>query len=180
MQQPSLEEFRKLAGQSGLVPVYREIIADLDTPLTIFAKVAGGKSHAFLLESLEGGEEWGRYSFIGLDPLVTMESVGKEITIRWPGKKEEQKGDPIEALKQLLASFNACNTDYLPRFFGGAVGFMGYDMVRFMERLPDLTPRLQAFPDSSLMVPSTVLIYDNLKQTLAIVHCVRIDAGLPA
>ncbi|MEJ2690983.1 MAG: chorismate-binding protein, partial [Deltaproteobacteria bacterium] len=179
MQQPSLEEFRKLAGQSGLVPVYREIIADLDTPLTIFAKVAGGKSHAFLLESLEGGEEWGRYSFIGLDPLVTMESVGEEITIQWPEKKEKRKGDPIDALKQLLSSFRACNTDYLPRFFGGAVGFMGYDMVRFMERLPELTPRLQLFPDSSLMVPSIVLIYDNLKQTLAIVHCVQIDASIP-
>lgn len=178
MQQPSFEEFRRLADKSGLVPVYREIIADLDTPLTIFDKVAGGKSHAFLLESLEGGEEWGRYSFIGLDPLVTMESVGEQISIRWPDKKEQQQGDPIAALKQLLASFNACNTDYLPRFFGGAVGFMGYDMVRFMERLPELTPRLQSFPDSSLMVPSTVLIYDNLKQTLAIVHCVRIEPGL--
>ena len=178
MQQPSLEEFRRLAGESGLVPVYREIIADLDTPLTIFAKVAGSKSHAFLLESLEGGEEWGRYSFVGLDPLVTMESVGERITIRWPESNEVQQGDPIEALKQLLVSFNACNTDYLPRFFGGAVGFMGYDMVRFMERLPELSPRLESFPDSSLMVPSTVLIYDNLKQTLAIVHCVRVEPGL--
>jgi len=174
MHQPTLEEFRKLAENAGLVPVYREIIADLDTPLTIFSKVADGKSHAFLLESLEGGEEWGRYSFIGMDPLVTMESTGEQIVIAWPERREELQGDPVDALKRLLASFRACNTDFLPRFFGGAVGFMGYDMVRFMEKLPELTPKSEIFPDSSFMVPRLVLIHDNLRQTLAIVYCVHV------
>ena len=77
MHQPALEDFKKLAETAGLIPVCREIVADLDTPLTVFAKVAGDESHAFLFESLEGGEKWGRYSFIGLDPLLTFESQGE-------------------------------------------------------------------------------------------------------
>jgi len=161
------------------VPVYREIIADLDTPLTIFAKVAGNDSHAFLFESLEGGEKWGRYSFIGFDPLLVFSSQGEKITLSEGGKSRELSGDPLRELEQLLASFNACVDDpSLPRFFGGAVGFLGYDMVRFMERLPADNPPLEGFPDSSFMVPGMVLIYDNLKQTLTIVNCVRVAEGM--
>lgn len=180
MLRPSLREFEQLAADASLVPVFREIVADLDTPLTIFAKVAGGESHAFLFESLEGGEKWGRYSFIGLDPLVTLESRGQCTVIDWGhGETTEQHGDPLAALKELLLSFNACTPDsagapgLLPRFFGGAVGFLGYDMVRFLERLPERNPPLTSFPDSAFMVPRIVLIYDNLHQTLTVVNLVR-------
>ena len=179
MFRPSLQEFAHLAADAGLVPIYREIVADLDTPLTIFAKVAGGESHAFLFESLEGGEKWGRYSFIGIDPIVTFASRGNQVTIIREGAVEEQEGDPLEALQTLLKSFNACNSEMacepelLPRFFGGAVGFLGYDMVRFMERLPECNPPLAQFPDSSFMVPRTVLIYDNLRQLLTVVNLVQ-------
>lgn len=178
MHQPTFDEFSKLAGRFGLVPVYREVIADLDTPLTIFAKVAGGESHAFLFESLEGGEKWGRYSFIGFDPLITFESRGTAITVCRNGVSEGQTGDPLAALEALLASLNACSSDaYLPRFFGGAVGFLGYDMVRFMERLPEHNPPLADFPDSAFMVPRLVLIYDNLRQALTVVNCVEVTPG---
>ena len=179
MFRPSLQQFAHLAADAGLVPIYREIVADLDTPLTIFAKVAGGESHAFLFESLEGGEKWGRYSFIGIDPIVTFASRGNQVTIIREGAVEEQEGDPLEALQTLLKSFNACNSEMacdpelLPRFFGGAVGFLGYDMVRFMERLPECNPPLAQFPDSSFMVPRTVLIYDNLRQLLTVVNLVQ-------
>ena len=179
MFRPSLQEFEHLAVDAGLVPIYREIVADLDTPLTIFAKVAGGEAHAFLFESLEGGEKWGRYSFIGFDPMVTFASRGARITITREGRVEEQDGDPLAALQSLLKSFNACNSEMacdpelLPRFFGGAVGFLGYDMVRFMERLPESNPPLAQFPDSSFMVPRTVLIYDNLRQLLTVVNLVQ-------
>jgi len=173
MHQPGIDQFRELAASAGLIPVCREIIADMDTPLTVFAKVAGGESHAFLFESLQGGEKWGRYSFIGLDPIATFESRGERITLRRGGETVEQDGNPIEALQALLASFSPClAAEYLPRFFGGAVGYMGYDMVRFMERLPEKNPPLADFPDSLLMIPRTVLIYDSLKQTLTIVECV--------
>jgi anthranilate synthase component I len=180
MQQLSLDKFEKLAQGAGLVPVFREIVADLDTPLTIFAKIAGDHPHAFLFESLEGGEKWGRFSFVGLEPLATFASRGSEITIARGGTiTREDREDPLAALKELLASFRPCNTDYLPRFFGGAVGFLGYDMVRFMERVPADNPPLADFPDSFFMVPRQVLIYDNLRQTLTIVDSVEIDPDQP-
>jgi len=177
MMKPEMSEFRRLAAQAGLVPVCREIVADLDTPLTAFAKVALGRSHAFLLESLQGGEKWGRYSFIGFEPLATLVSRGEQVEVRRAAATDRFTADPIEALKTLIASFNPCDTGYLPRFFGGAVGFMGYDMVRFMERLPVVNPPLADFPDSSLMVPRVVLICDSIKQTIAIVNCV-VTAGV--
>ncbi len=177
MHQPGLPQFKELAASAGLVPVYREIIADLDTPLTVFAKVAGDESHAFLFESLEGGEKWGRYSFIGLDPMVLFESCGERVTLRRGDTETSREGNPLTILEELLASFAPCSADYLPRFFGGAVGYLGYDMVRFMERLPAKNPPLAGFPDSLFMVPRTVLIYDNLRQTLTVVDCVEVGEG---
>ena len=169
---PELSDFCGLAAKAGLVPVCREIVADLDTPLTAFAKVALGRRHAFLLESLQGGEKWGRYSFIGFEPLATFVSRGDRVEIKRAAGTDSFTSDPIEALKALLSSFNPCDTGYLPRFFGGAVGFMGYDMVRFMERLPAINPPLPEFPDSSFMVPKIVLVCDSIRQTISIVNCV--------
>lgn len=187
MFRPALHDFERLAVDAGLVPIFREIVADLDTPLTIFAKVAGEESHAFLFESLEGGEKWGRYSFIGFDPIVTFASRGTQITITREDEVAEQQGDPLEVLQDLLQSFKACNaracdSELLPRFFGGAVGFLGYDMVRFMERLPESNLPLARFPESAFMVPRMVLIYDNLRQLLTVVNLVQTDGvrDLPA
>jgi len=176
---PGLEVFQNLQGHVGLVPVYRKIIADLDTPLTLFAKVADNQSHVFLFESMEGGEKWGRYSFIGFDPLVTFSSKGNAIdicTIRESGKEHvKYSGDPLKALKELVEGFAAAEVDGdLPRFCGGAVGFLGYDMVRFMEELPDEKPPL-AFPDSSFMVPKMVLVHDSFRQTVTVVCWVRLE-----
>ncbi len=164
MYQPLFETFNAQARTANLIPVYREIVADLDTPLTIFAKVAATDSHAFLLESLEGGEKWGRYSFIGLDPILTLESRGDHTRVSQKDKDEELMGDPLSLLKNLLSSFRTSPDGELPRFFGGAVGFMGYDLVRFLERLPDFHPLSTQFPDSSFMIPRLVLIYDNLSE----------------
>ncbi len=167
-----------MASGSGLVPVSREILADLDTPLTIFAKVAGSESHAFLFESLEGGEKWGRYSFIGLDPILTFESRGEDVRICRGNSIKKMKGNPLFELQKLLKAFKPSRIgDLLPRFYGGAVGFMGYDMVRFMEKLPDYHESLSQFPDSAFMIPRIVLIYDSLKQTLTIVNCVEISGA---
>ncbi len=163
--------------QSGLVPIHRTIIADLDTPLTIFAKVAGQEQHAFLFESMEGGEKWGRYSFIGLDPLLTFESVKDIVTLKKCSEEDPviQKGvNPLQELRTLLKSFNASNAKGLPRFYGGAVGFLGYDMVRFVEDIPDAHTLLD-MPDSSFMVPRLVLIHDSVDQTLTIVCNVLSD-----
>lgn len=178
---PDLEVFRTLQGRAGLVPVYRKIIADLDTPLTLFAKVTEGQSHVFLFESMEGGEKWGRYSFIGFDPLVTFSSKGNQIetsVFRESGKETTaSSGDPLKALKGLVEGFAAADVDGdLPRFCGGAVGFLGYDMVRFMENLPDEKSPL-AFPDSSFMVPRMVLVHDSFRQTVTVVCWVQPAGG---
>jgi anthranilate synthase component 1 len=179
MYSPDPEAFSDLICESGLVPVHRTIIADLDTPLTIFAKVAGSDRHAFLFESMEGGEKWGRYSFVGLDPLVTFNSFHDVVTISpadSSGEKQIKSGvDPLKELRCLLESFNAAgNAPGLPRFYGGAVGFLGYDMVRFVEEIPDSHVPLD-IPDSSFMVPRLVLIHDSVQQTLTVVCNVLAD-----
>jgi anthranilate synthase component I, non-proteobacterial lineages len=169
---PEFRSFAEITTSFDLVPIHRTIIADLDTPLTIFAKVAGSDPHAFLFESMEGGEKWGRYSFVGLAPLLTFTSTGDTVRIEYPGLAvgaDERTGvNPLDELRQLLASFKVSDAPGLPRFYGGAVGFLGYDMVRFIERLPDRHPSMD-LPDSSFMVPGIVLIHDAIRQTLTVV-----------
>ena len=189
---PDLEKFKQLAAAHNLVPVARELIVDLDTPLTIFSKVAGERSHAFLFESLEGGEKWGRYSFIGFDPLLLFTSRGEKVEIRRrrgmildgsDGDEsgytlEQLQGDPLQLLEGLLADLNpAVSESALPRFCGGAVGFLGYDMVRFMERIPQVNPPLEDMPESSFIIPRVVLVYDNLRQRLTVVNWVVVAPG---
>ena len=166
---------------AGLVPVYRKIISDLDTPLTLFAKIAGEESHTFLFESMEGGEKWGRYSFIGFDPLLTFSSKGSQIDIEsFCGEIANQvlsKTNPLESLQTLLESLKAFENENLPRFSGGAVGFIGYDMVRFMEEIPCDKEELD-FPDSSFMIPRIVLVHDSFKQTVTVICWVAKDKDI--
>ncbi|MCI5144036.1 MAG: anthranilate synthase component I [Candidatus Electrothrix sp. AR3] len=170
MYSPDQETFSEMLGQAGLVPLHRTLVADLENPLTIFAKVAGQKRHAFLFESMEGGEKWGRYSFIGLDPLLTFKSRGQQITLTdSQGQQTTTDGlEPFVELRRLLASFNASKAPGLPRFYGGLVGFLGYDMIRFIEEIPDQHSPLK-IPDSSFIVPRLVLIHDSVSQTLTVV-----------
>lgn len=175
---PNYNDFLQSKKKAGLIPVYRKIISDLDTPLTLFAKVADEESHIFLFESMEGGEKWGRYSFIGFDPLLSFSSKDSRIDVEsFSGSaagKSVLQGDPLEALQSILEDFKAAENDDLPRFCGGAVGFLGYDMVRFMEELPNNREHLD-FPDSSFMIPRIVLIHDSFKQTVTVVCWVADD-----
>ncbi len=177
---PDYTTFCSNIASAGLVPVHRRIIADLDTPLTLFAKVAKDHRHLFLFESMEGGEKWGRYSFIGFDPLVTFTSRGFDVVIEevaGSGRKTTRsKTDPLQALRSLMQELKAVDDPGLPRFCGGAVGFLGYDMVRFMETLPDRHAPLD-IPDSSFMIPRIVLIHDSFRQTVTIVCWVRVGDG---
>ena len=165
---------------SQLVPVYTEIVADLDTPLTLFAKVSEAHELIFLFESMEGGEKWGRYSFIGFDPLTTFVSKDENIEITdfsvTPPEKKVITGNPLDALRNLIEDVEAAEYENLPRFCGGAVGFLGYDMVRFMEELPDENSPVD-LPDSSFMIPRIVLVYDSLKQKVTVVCWVKNDQG---
>jgi anthranilate synthase component I len=149
---PSLEQFTARAAEGNLVPVYREILADLETPVSAFLKI-GARPHSFLLESVAGGEQIGRYSFIGGDPFMVVKTRGREIEIRREEGTERRTlregEDPLHVVKELMDGFRFVADPDLPPFCGGAVGYVGYDAVRFFERLPDLTPDDRGLPDCS-------------------------------
>ena len=170
MATPSFDKVRELVSQGyNLIPLWREVVMDLDTPVSLFAKIGKGR-YSFLLESLEGGERWGRYSFIGLRPLIVFRSKGERVEVEKGGRVEERRvQDPLEALKELLAGFQVPHFPELPRFPGGAVGYLSYDMVRFMERLPRRLEDTQGFHDALFMVPELLLVHDNLRQSLFII-----------
>ncbi|HEY8172686.1 MAG TPA: anthranilate synthase component I, partial [Dehalococcoidia bacterium] len=120
---PTLEEVKAMAGRGNVVPVYREIIADLETPVSAYLKVARGK-HSFLLESVEGGERLARYSFIGTEPYRVLRT-GDDVTAN------ESPGDPLLAIEDELRRFTPVAVPGLPRFHGGAVGYMAYEVARY-------------------------------------------------
>ena len=178
MFKPSLEEFKKLAKSGNLIPVYKEILADLDTPVSAYMKIGDG-DYSFLLESVEGGEKWARYCFLGCDPAVVVSSKGRNITIDENGKRQESKiesGTPLSAIKEILARYNPVDVPGLPRFSGGAVGFISYDMVRFFEDLPEDTADDLNVPDSQFIITDTMLVFDNISQTIKMVSNAFIES----
>ena len=171
MFKPSLEEFKKKTKSGNLIPVYKEILADLDTPVSAYMKIRGGE-YSFLLESIEGGEKWARYCFLGCDPSVVIITKGRNLTLIENGKRKERQiesGSPLSAVKEILARYQPVYSDGLPRFSGGAVGFVSYDMVRFFEDLPEQTVDDLDVPDSQFIITDTMLVFDNVSQTIKIV-----------
>ena len=136
---PNRQEFRRLAKKGNLIPVCREILADMETPVSAFRKIADHE-YSYLLESVEGGEKLARYSFLGSGSEFVFKSKGNKIEIIKGGKKETTtvKGDPLQALKEIMSGYKPVISKGLPRFPGGAVGYIGYDMVRFFEKLPQI------------------------------------------
>ena len=175
MVQPDFETFAAMARKGNLIPVYREILGDLETPVSAYKKLRG-EGCSFLLESVEGGEKWGRFSFLGLNPSLMFQVIGGQATIQRQGRTEvlDIAADPFEHLRHLLAGFKPVALGGLPRFWGGLVGYLGYDMVRYIERLPELTPPID-MPEARLMLADNLLIFDNLRQTIKIVTLVHLD-----
>lgn len=177
---PELTEFKALAKKGNLIPVYREILADLDTPVTAFLKIGGSPS--FLLESVVGGEKWARYSFLGSDFSKIIRGWGKKIEIKEKGKKSVifDAEDPVEMLKKELSIYKPVDVEGLPRFSGGLVGYLGYDMVRFFERVPDTKKPGLGLPDMFFMLADAMLIFDSLKQKIKIVSNVHLKDASPS
>ncbi|MCX5678524.1 MAG: anthranilate synthase component I [Candidatus Omnitrophica bacterium] len=169
MYYPDKKEFLKLAKSGNLIPVYREILADFETPLSAYSKIDPGE-YSFLLESVEGGERLARYSFLGSSPSVVFSSKGKRIEIR-EGKSARvfDSDDPINELKKLFARYKIVKVKGLPRFTGGLVGFFGYDMVRFIEDIPDKNRDILKSPDSVFMLTDTILIFDHVDHKIKVV-----------
>ena len=168
---PSLETYKTLAGKGNLVPIYREILADLETPVSAYMKIAKG-DYGFLLESVEGGEKWGRYSFLGTSPRVLFRSKGRSAEWIESGKSRplEVETSPLTLIQERLDRYRPVPLEGLPRFFGGMVGYFGYDTARFFESLPDDLPDDLGLPDCFLMLVDTLLIFDNVRHSIKIVH----------
>ncbi len=176
---PDLAGFRQLAEQGNLIPLYREILGDLETPVSAYKKLRNGEP-SFLLESVEGGEKWGRYSFLGFNPSLFFQVQARESSLEHRGVLEllDPSLEPFQHLGRVLSGFRAAPAPGLPRFWGGLVGFLGYDMVRYIERLPQLTPAL-ALPEAQLMLADHLLIFDNLRQTIKVVVLVHLNPAEP-
>jgi anthranilate synthase component 1 len=186
---PNEKNFKEFAKAGGMVPVYREILADTETPVSVFMKLeeASGGRDAFIFESVEKGEKWGRFSFIGASPIKIIKTYDRtvETTPRGGKKTVRTMEAPIDAIKAELDG--CCPPDaallaYLPPFFGGLVGYIGYDNVRFFERVPNrqkpVTDTLD-LPDMYFMVVDTVVVFDNLRQIIKVISNAHVDGKSP-
>jgi len=175
---PDFSEFQKLSKVGNLVPVYAEILGDLDTPVSAFAKIVGS-DYAFLLESVEGGEKWARYSFLGADPQVIFRSKGKRAEIIRKTRADVIEGfdDALTPLRELMNEYRPVVLPGLPRFVGGAVGYAAYDMIRHFERMPDHTIDELACYDTHFIITDTIIVFDNLRHTMKVVVNTFIEEG---
>ncbi|MBI4402112.1 MAG: anthranilate synthase component I [Nitrospirae bacterium] len=166
----SFEEFRALASQGNLIPLYREILADFETPVSAFTKIDHGPS-AYLLESVEGGENWARYSFLGSgSPVVIREERGALVITEGARVRRVPLGaNPLDQIQAMMAAYSPVVVPGLPRFVGGAVGYLGYDVVRFFEELPRRRKDDVGLPDFAFLLTDTLLIFDNVAQKIKVV-----------
>ena len=169
---PTRSEFESLARDDRLVPVYREVFADHDTPVSAFRKIDEGP-YAFLLESVEGGEKWGRFSLLGSRPSRVFIARGERCEIHEGGKVTPCKGHPVEELGELLRRNQAVPLPGLPRFCGGAVGYFAYDAVRWFEKLPSKAKDDLGLPDAVFLFGDVVSVFDNLTHTMKVVTHAR-------
>src|SRR5512139_752878 len=176
MYTPSREEFVAAAARGNLIPVYRELLADSDTPVSAYAALGAGE-HSFLLESVVGGATWAAYSFVGVAPRAVVRWTAGTASVTWydvdgggpPRTAEWQTPDPTAALSEVLGELRPVEMPGLPRFWGGAVGWIAYDCVRAFEDLPARARPGMDIPSLCMVVTDTLLIFDNLRQTLKVV-----------
>jgi anthranilate synthase component 1 len=169
MLRPQFKEFQDLARTATLVPVVQTIMADLLTPVSAFLSISMGEQEGFLLESVEGGERIGRYTFLGVHPYMTLESRGEQIAIRRGRSIQREQGKLFDVLATLLREHRPATLPDLPPFNGGAVGFIAYDAVRQLENLPNGTRDDLGCPDSFFMFFDRVLAFDHLRKQIHII-----------
>ncbi len=165
----TFEDFCELATQGNLVPLYREILADFDTPVSAFWKI-NTSPHAFLFESIEGGENWARYSFLGCQPSVVIWEEKGTVIIQ-KGRKQTKvplASNPLDHIQEALAQYQPVSVPGLPRFVGGAVGYLGYDIVRSFEPIPSFPKSQTTIPLFAFCITDTLLIFDNVSHTVKV------------
>ncbi|HEX2258222.1 MAG TPA: chorismate-binding protein, partial [Actinomycetota bacterium] len=168
---PSKEEAERLLEKYNIVPMWTEVVADLETPVSTYMKLAqvdGSSSPSFLLESVEHGERWGRYSFVGVDPFLVFMSHNGRIEVA--GEPFGQlEGNPLEAIAGLLKGFTTPDVPELPPLIAGGVGYLGYDVVRYLESLPQTTVEDVEVPEIILIFARSLLVFDHLRQRITVV-----------
>ncbi|HVJ87131.1 MAG TPA: anthranilate synthase component I [Caulifigura sp.] len=180
MHRPDFAAWSQLAPQATQIPVYREILGDTLTPVSAYCR-AGWKSQTFLFESVVGGERVGRYSFLGGDPFIRIEAFGEEVHLTRDGKTETTRHkDPLELLQQLVDEHRSIHLPGLPRFCGGAVGYAGYDVVRYVERLPNPPKDDRQLPDLSFALYDSMIVFDHIRKTVLVVSHASTNGDLKA
>jgi anthranilate synthase component 1 len=179
MIRPAYQEFSRLARDANLIPVVKSVMADLMTPVSAFLAIARGEQDAFLLESVERGEQIGRYTFLGAHPYMQLHARGGEITITRGKKSETTKGNAIQTAKQLLTAHKPAVVPSLPPFTGGAVGFCAYDVVRQLENIGDSTKDDLHIPDCVLMFFDRLLAFDHLRHQIHIIAAADVASESP-
>ncbi|MCO5246326.1 MAG: anthranilate synthase component I [Anaerolineae bacterium] len=182
MYKPTLDQVRSLADRGNLIPVTRELPADLETPVSVYLKLRDG-SPSFLLESVEKGEQLGRYSFIGVQAPMSLTARGGRVTTKGAGGavlESHEYGDPLDAVKEALARRAPIDVPGLPRFTGGAVGYLGYDWVRFVEKLPETASDDLDLPTFIFLLADNLVIFDHVRHRLIVLANCRLEGDLTA
>ena len=175
MIEPSFKDFCRLAKQGNLVPVYRELLMDLETPLSFFKRLERD-AYSFLFESVEGSERWARYSFLGTRPQRIFKARGKDIEIIERGKTRRLTADaPFKVLEALLEGYRPVPTAGVPPFFGGALGYVSYNAVEQFHEIPNNKPDPLKLPEIFFVFVQTLIAFDNLKHTIKVIDNVRVD-----
>lgn len=176
MTNPSVQEVVKLSRDYNLIPVVKRLLADMETPIRLFQRFAE-RDRAFLLESVEGGKQWARYSFIGSDPFLMISGKKGAINVEVGGEKKELYGKPIEELKALLRSYRSPKLDEMPPFTGGAIGFFGYDLLQYYEKLPQHPVDDLQMDDIRFMFCDRIIVFDHVKQQILLVGNLHVNDG---
>ncbi len=180
---PTLEGVKTLAGQGNLTPIYREIMADLETPVSAFLKVCRDEYNSFLLESVEGGERLARYSFMGSDPYLVLKLEKGVAHARLNGYRQTlQFTDPLDVISSYLTAYKLVEmpglANELPRFYGGAVGYLGYEAVGYFEKLPKKPLDPVNVPEAIFVFVDTMVVFDHLKRKIKLVSHVHLDGDI--
>ncbi len=174
---PDFDDFCKLAGKHHWIPVYRQLLSDSLTPVSAFRLLDDGESSACLFESVVGGDTVGRYSFIAIQPTSNLRAWGTQIEeiLSDGGEEDFEADDPLEVLRQRIGENSVADIPGLPPFLGGAIGYAAYDVIRYVERLPNVPHDDRNLPDLDFGFYPTIVVFDNINKTLFVIHLANRD-----
>jgi anthranilate synthase component 1 len=176
---PTFEKFGEYSKQGNIIPVYKAVTADLLTPVLAYLKIQAENPHAFLLESIEGGEKIARYSFLGCNPYLTISSRGDSVEIVRAGERMQRKGQLLDVMRKITERYRPVTLPGLPPFVGGSVGYVSYDAVRWVEAIPQTGEDDLKVDDAMMMFFSTILAFDHARQQILIISNAFIEESAP-